>query len=102
MSKYFNNKNEQYEKIIRILCEYKGINRDELLEILKDKECKYIFFLLIKKYGCDDIKMIQQDFPLINSKNINNNFKKAKEKVLLNRKIRNMYFEADSIIEKVK
>jgi hypothetical protein len=102
MLKYFNNKNEQYEKIIRILCEYKGISRDELLEILKDKECKYIFFLLIKKYGCDDMKIIQQDFPSINLKSINSNFKKAKEQVLLNRKIRNMYFEADSIIEKVK
>lgn len=102
MSKYFNNKNQQYETIIHILCEYKGISRDELLQILKDKECKYIFFLLIKKYGCDDMKIIQQDFPNINSKSINSNFKKAKEKVLLNRKIRDMYFEADSIIEKVK
>lgn len=102
MSKYFNNKREQYEKIINILCEYKGINREELFEILKDKECKYIFFLLIKKYRCDDMKIIQKDFPNINSKNINMNFKKAQEKILLNRKIRNMYFEAEDVIEKIE
>lgn len=102
MSKYFNDKREQYEKIINILCEYKGINRKRLLEILKDKECKYLFFLLIKKYGCDDMKMIQQDFPSINTKNINNNFRKAREKILLNTKIRNMYFEAENVLEKIE
>ncbi|AWI07634.1 hypothetical protein [Clostridium drakei] len=102
MSKYFNDKREQYEKIINILCEYKGISREKLLEILKDKECKYLFFLLIKKYGCDDMKMIQQDFPSINTKNINSNFRKAREKILLNTKIRNMYFEAENILESIE
>ncbi|NMM61566.1 ribose-5-phosphate isomerase [Clostridium sp. P21] len=102
MPKYFNDKREQYEKIINILCEYKGINREKLFRILKDKECKYLFFLLIKKYGCDDMEMIQEDFPSVNSKNINSNVRKAKEKILLNRKIRSMYFEAENILEKIE
>ncbi len=102
MSKYFNDKRQQYEKIINILCEYKGIGRHELFQILKDKECRYIFFLLIKKYECYDMEMLQEDFPSVNSKNINGNFKKAKEKLLLNTKVRNMYFEAEDRIEKVE
>lgn len=100
MVKYFDNKREKYEKIINILCKYKGIGRKELFKILKDKECKYIFFLMIKKYGCDDVKIIQEDFPNINSKNINISMKKAQEKILLNTKIRNMYFEAEDVMEK--
>lgn len=101
MQKYFSDKQDKYEKIIDLLCKYKGLSRDELFKILKDQECKHLFYLLIQKYGCDDMGMIQKDFPNINKSRIKNNFKKAEEKLLLNRKIRNMYFEAEDLIEKI-
>jgi hypothetical protein len=101
MQKYFSGKEEKYEKIIELLCNYKGLNRTELFKILKDQECKYLFFLLIKKYGCDDETMLKKDFPFVNKSKIINNLKKAEEKLLLNRKIRNMYFEAENLIEKI-
>lgn len=41
-------KNIDYEKIIEAICKVKGIKRYDLLKILKDKECKYILFLLLK------------------------------------------------------
>ncbi|MCH5139072.1 ribose-5-phosphate isomerase [Clostridiaceae bacterium UIB06] len=101
MHKYFSDKEEKYEKIINLLCKYKGLSREDLFKILKDQECKYLFYLLIKKYGCDDnMVRIQKDFPTVNKSRIKNNFKKAEEKLLLNRKIRNMYFEAEDLIEK--
>lgn len=100
LEKYFTNKEERYERIISLLCEYKGVPRDELLEILKDQNCKYLFFLLIKKYGCDDIGILKRDFPSVNKSKINSNLKKAEEKLLLSRKIRDMYFEAEGLIEK--
>jgi len=101
MHKYFSDKEEKYEKIIDLLCKYKGLNREKLFKILKDQECKYLFYLLIKKYGCDDnMTIMQKDFPTVNKNRIRNNFKKAEEKLLLNRRIRNMYFEAEDLIEK--
>ncbi|MBV7272361.1 ribose-5-phosphate isomerase [Clostridium thailandense] len=102
MNKYFINKEESYEKIIELLCRYKGLSRKELFKILKDQECRYLFFLLIRKYNCYDIGAIDKDFPSVNKNNIGMNFKKAEEKLLLNKKIRDMYFEAENIIEKVK
>lgn len=102
MERYFANKEEKYERIINLLCKYKGLNRDELFKIFKDQECRYLFFLLIKKYGCDDMGILKKDFPSVNKTKINSNLKKAEKKFLLNRKIRNMYFEAGDLIEKVE
>lgn len=102
MNKYFINKEEKYEKIINLLCKYKGLNREELFKILKDQDCRYLFFLLIRKYNCYDMGMLNKDFPSMNKNNMGLNFKKAEEKLLLNKKIRDMYFEAESIIEKAE
>lgn len=90
----------RYEKIIEILCKYKNISRDKLVKILKDNECKYLLFLLIKKYGCCDIDMLNKDFPNIDKKSMNSNLKRAEEKLLINKRIRDMYFEAEELIEK--
>lgn len=102
MKKYFTDKEKVYCKIINILCKYKGLQKQDLLEILRDTSCKHLYFLLINKYKCYDLEMIQKDFPLLNKNNIRNNVKKAREKLLLNRHIREMYFEAEEIIDKAK
>jgi hypothetical protein len=101
MQGYFSDKEENYQKIIDLLCKYKGLSRSELFKILKDQECKHLFYLLIKKYGCADLEMIQKDLPSVNKSKIKNNLKKAEEKLMLNRKIRNMYFEAEDLIEHI-
>ncbi|MFL0195571.1 ribose-5-phosphate isomerase [Clostridium sp. WILCCON 0269] len=102
MNKYFRDKEEVYSKIINMLCEYKGLSKQELIDILKDKSCRYLYFLLIKKYKCCDLELVQKDFPLLNENKIKNNVKKAEEKLLLNKHIREMYFEAEEIIDKAK
>lgn len=98
MNKYFNNKSDTYAAIIEILSKYKGLNKDELLKILKDKECKYLFFLLIKKYQCSNLEILKKDFPSINKNKLENRTKAAEKKLLINKKIRTMYFEAENLI----
>lgn len=102
MNKYFNNKTQTYSAIIDILCQYKGLSKEQLFNVLKDKDCKHLFFLLIKKYGCFDLKMLKKDIPSINKIKLENNIKKAEQKLLLNSKIRNMYFEAENLIDGAK
>lgn len=100
--KYFVNKEEQYERIINLLCRYKGIDREALYKILQDKECRYVLFLLLKKYDCVNIDMLNRDFSIGSTRRVNYNLKKAEEKLLLNKKIREMYFEAENIIEEIE
>jgi hypothetical protein len=102
MNKYFNNKEKAYYAIIDILREYKGLTKNELFQILKDNDCRHLFFLLIKKYGCFDLELLKKDLPSISKNKLNNNIKRAEEKLLFNKKIRNMYFEAEELIDKIK
>ncbi|WP_027623653.1 hypothetical protein [Clostridium lundense] len=99
--KYFN-RSIKYEKIIELLCSYKGIKREELIRILEDEECKYLLFLLLKKYNCMDIESLTKDFEIDNKRKLNNNLKKAEEKFLINKKVREMFFEAENIIEEIQ
>lgn len=93
-------KEDKYFKILETICEIKGINRNQLINILKDRECKYLLFLLLKKYKCADIDALQRDFSIDSKKRINYNLKKAEEKFFINKDFRDMYFEAEDIIDK--
>jgi len=98
---YFMNSNlDKYDKIIEVLCRAKGINREELFKLLKDKECKYLMFLLLKKYKCVDLEKLNKDFSIESKKAINYNFKKAEERFFVNKEFRDMYFNLEEIIEK--
>ncbi|MDF2883472.1 MAG: hypothetical protein K0R54_4029 [Clostridiaceae bacterium] len=98
----FKNKENIYKRIINILCEYKGISNSELMKIMKDKECKYILFLLLKKYDCINLENLNRDFLISSKKKITTNVRKAEEKMLINKRIRDMYFQAENIMEKYK
>lgn len=91
---------DKYEKIINLICLMKGINKDELWKILKDKEYKYLLFLTLNKYKCDDLERINKDFCINDKRVINNNIKKAQEKFFINRSFREVYFELEREIEK--
>lgn len=98
----FENKEDTYKRIIKFLCDYKGINNSELVKIMNDKECKYILFLLLKKYDCISLENLSRDFLINSKKKVINNVRKAEEKMLINKRIREMYFEAENIMEKYK
>ncbi|SKA81380.1 hypothetical protein SAMN05428976_104184 [Clostridium sp. USBA 49] len=93
-------KEDKYIKIIETICEIKGISKNDIPKILKDRECKYLLFLLLKKYKCADIEMLNKDFLIESQKSINYNYKKAEEKFFINKEFRDMYFEIDNIINK--
>lgn len=92
---------DKYEKIILVLCQYKGINKESILDILKDKQCKLLLFLLLKKYGCVNEEKLKEDFMIENRKSINYNCKKAQEKFFVNKKFRDLYFEMEEYIKKI-
>ena len=93
---------DKYKKIIDIICSMKGIDENELVKILKDKDLKYLLFLFLKKYRCDDLEKINRDFFINNKKVVNYNFKKAQEKLLINSQFREIYFEIEKEMEKSK
>lgn len=90
---------KRYENIVKILCKYKGITNDQLELILKDKECKYLFFVLLNKYGCIDYEILNKDFKNLNKRNINYASKKAMEKFFVNQKFRELCFDVEEDIE---
>ncbi|RXM77819.1 ribose-5-phosphate isomerase [Clostridium tetani] len=98
---YFN-KQIHYEKIIELLCNYKKIDRSKLIEILKDEECKYILFLLLNKYNCMDNENIYIDFKIKDRNNMYEIFKIAEKKLMINKNIREMFFEAETIMKKIE
>jgi hypothetical protein len=89
----------KYEVIIELLCKYKGINSDELFKLLEDRELKYILFLLLKKYNCADFEKLKRDFLIKSKRIVNYNYKKAQEKFFVNSAFREMYLEAENIME---
>jgi len=98
---YFMNSNlDKYDKVIEVLCRAKGINKEELFRLLKDKECKYMMFLLLKKYKCVDLEKLSKDFSIESKKTINYNFKKAEERFFVSKEFRDMYFDLEEIVEK--
>ena len=94
-------KNIDYEKIMEAICEVKGLKSHELLKILKDKECKYILFLLLKKYRCGDIESVYKEFLISNKRAVNYGSKKAEERFFINKEFREMFFEIESILDEV-
>lgn len=94
------NINSKYEKIIEIICKYKGIKKDELINLLKIKKYKYMMLLFIKKYKCDNLEKIKLDVDIRNKKYINKGYKKAEEKLFINKEFRDIYFELEDVVEK--
>ena len=99
--KYFFDKRSRYEKIIEFICIYKGVKRQDIFKILKNIECRYLLFLLLKRYNCIDQYMLNKDF-YIEDSDINKYVNSAQKKMLANIRVRNMYFEAEGILEKCK
>ena len=92
---------DRYIKIIKFICEYKNINQEEMLKILKDKECSYFLLLLLEKFKCADTQRLLQDFTTVSKKVIEKNMKKAEEKFYINREFRERYFLMEELIKKI-
>ena len=91
----------KYDKILSVICDYKGITREELICVLKDKNYKYLLLLFLKKYKCFDLAKLKEDFSIENKKSIKYSCKKAEEKFFVNREFRELYFEMEEMISKI-
>lgn len=92
---------DNYEKIIESICEYKGITSGELCEILRDKDCKYMLLLLMKKYGMN-FEFANKNLKEFSKRKIMYNYKKAQKKFLINKDFREMYFRIDDEVKNIK
>jgi len=88
-----------YDKIIEAICYVKGIKRHESLKILKNRDCKYVLFLLIKKYKCKDVENDYKDFLVSNKRVMSYGLRKAEERFFFNKEFREMYFQIENTIE---
>ena len=91
----------KYVKILNNICNYYGINEDEFIELLKNRENKYILLLILKNNHCLEVDKIKEIFKLKMCKDINNSLRLAEEKLLVNRFFREKYFELENNIEKI-
>lgn len=89
----------KYVKILNNICNYYGINEDEFIELLKNRDNKYILLLLLKNNNCLEIDGIKEIFRLNTVKSINSSLRLAEEKLLINRFFREKYFELENNIE---
>lgn len=91
----------KYEIIISELCRYKSMNSDELIQILKNEDSRYLLFLLLKKHNCFDYELLRKIFNNLNKNSIRCNLEKAEEKFFVNRDFREEYFEIEEFIKKI-
>lgn len=87
--------------VINVLCAHLGIDATEMSKILKKKENKYLFLLLLKNYKCLDKEKVKQMLEIISDKSINYNINKAQEKLLVNKEFREMYFKIEEGLNKI-
>lgn len=91
----------KYIKILKIICSYYGIKEENFIELIKNRDNKYILLLILKNNNCLDKEKIKEILRLKNSKSINNSLRLAEEKLLVNRTFRERYFELENNIDKM-
>lgn len=89
----------KYVKILNNICTYYGIDEDEFIKLLKNRDNKYILLLILKNNHCLEIDEIKEVFKVKTVKSINSSLRLAEEKLLVNRLFRQKYFELENNIE---
>jgi phage antirepressor YoqD-like protein len=90
----------KYIKILKNICNYYGIDEEKFIELLKNRENKYILLLILKNNNCLDKEKVKEIFKLKTSSSISNSLRLAEEKLLINKIFREKYFELENNIEK--
>lgn len=87
--------------IISVLSSYLGEDFEEIKNIIKKKENRYLLLLLLKNYKCLNREEIKLMFNISSEKSVNYNIKKAEEKFLINRDFREIYFKIEKYLEQI-
>lgn len=91
----------KYIKILKTICSYYGIEEKDFIELIKNRDNKYILLLILKNNNCLDKENVKEILRLKNSRSINNSLRLAEEKLLMNRIFRQRYFELENNIDKM-
>ncbi|MBW6408913.1 hypothetical protein [Clostridium weizhouense] len=92
----------KYIRVLNALCDYYGINKEGLIEILKERENKYLLLLLLKNYSCLEHESAMEILRVKTQKSVKNNIKSAEEKLLINRNFREKFFEIQDNIDRIE
>ena len=90
----------KYVKILNNIFNYYGVNEDKFIELLKNRDNKYILLLILKNNHCLEVDKIKEIFKLKTSKSISSSLRLAEEKLLVNSFFREKYFELEDTLEK--
>lgn len=90
----------KYVNILNNIANYYGVNEDKFIELLKNRDNKYILLLILKNNHCLEIDEIKEIFKVKTSKSINSSLRLAEEKLLVNSFFREKYFELENTLEK--
>ena len=89
------NLGEKYLKILEVICEYYGLDEENFIQLLKDRDNKYLLLLLLKKYRCMDEEKVRDVLNLKSKRSITYNVRKAEEKLLISKDFRDRFFEIE-------
>lgn len=92
---------KDYSIVIDNICKINNMNEKDILDMLKNRENKYLLLLMLRKYNMFDKEIIKGLLQLESTKGINYNLRKAEEKFFINRNFREKYLEIDRNIEKI-
>lgn len=92
---------DNYMKVLKFLCEYYEVSFEELMNVMKNREDKYVLLLIMKKYRCLNREELKDVIMVNTIRSVNYSLKKAEEKFFINRDFREKYFEIESKIEKI-
>lgn len=89
------NYSNRYINILNAICNYYGINENEFINILSNKDAKYLYLLFISKYNCLDKQKVRMLLNVKNNSSISYNLKKAEQKLLISQNFREKYFDIE-------
>ena len=96
-----NFKLDRIKIVIEVMCRHFNIEKAELNDILKKKENRYLFFLLLKNYKCLDKEVLKEVLERISNRSISYNLNKGEEKLLVNKEFREAYIRFEEMIDEI-
>lgn len=89
------NLEDRYFKILNVICDYYGMNEKDLINLLRERDNRYLLLLLLKKYKCMDENKVKEVLDIKNKSSITYNMRRAEEKLLINKEFRDRFFEIE-------
>jgi len=87
--------------VTEVMCKNFNVEVGDLNNILKKKENKYLFFLLLRNYKCLDKEKLKKLIEKVSDRSINYSLNKGEEKLLVNKQFRDNYIRVEEIIDEI-